>query len=109
VRGADWARQEQGPARQGPRPPAHQEAQGHHPQDAQRRGFQDLGHVRDEDPQALDCEFVFVLQQWFVCEKEGLGANEGFSVQDLNAPTEVVKQIIINIEAGVEVEVTIAA
>lgn len=33
-------------------------------------------------------------------------ANEGHS---LNAPTEVVKQIIINIEAGVEVEVTIAA
>ena len=29
--------------------------------------------------------------------------------QSLNAPTEVVKQIIINIEAGVEVEVTIAA
>ncbi|KAK1993414.1 40S ribosomal protein S20 [Colletotrichum falcatum] len=28
---------------------------------------------------------------------------------DLNAPTEIVKQIIINIEAGVEVEVTIAA
>lgn len=28
---------------------------------------------------------------------------------DLQAPTEVVKQIIINIEAGVEVEVTIAA
>lgn len=28
---------------------------------------------------------------------------------DLNAPTEVVKQIIINVEAGVEVEVTIAA
>ncbi|KAL9114112.1 MAG: hypothetical protein Q9227_001884 [Pyrenula ochraceoflavens] len=27
---------------------------------------------------------------------------------DLSAPTEVVKQIIINIEAGVEVEVTIA-
>lgn len=27
----------------------------------------------------------------------------------LNAPTEIVKQIIINIEAGVEVEVTIAA
>jgi len=27
----------------------------------------------------------------------------------LNAPTEVVKQIIVNIEAGVEVEVTIAA
>ncbi|KAI9868397.1 MAG: 40S ribosomal protein S20 [Trichoglossum hirsutum] len=27
---------------------------------------------------------------------------------DLNAPTEIVKQIIINIEAGVEVEVTIA-
>lgn len=30
-------------------------------------------------------------------------------VASLNAPTEVVKQIIINIEAGVEVEVTIAA
>lgn len=28
---------------------------------------------------------------------------------DLNAPTEVVKQIIVNIDAGVEVEVTIAA
>ncbi|KAK6950550.1 40S ribosomal protein S20 [Daldinia eschscholtzii] len=28
---------------------------------------------------------------------------------DLNAPTETVKQIIVNIEAGVEVEVTIAA
>jgi small subunit ribosomal protein S20e len=28
---------------------------------------------------------------------------------DLNAPTDVVKQIIVNIEAGVEVEVTIAA
>jgi small subunit ribosomal protein S20e len=28
---------------------------------------------------------------------------------DLTAPTEIVKQIIINIEAGVEVEVTIAA
>ena len=31
------------------------------------------------------------------------------SMGSLNAPTEVVKQIIINIEAGVEVEVTIAA
>jgi hypothetical protein len=30
-------------------------------------------------------------------------------VISLNAPTEVVKQIIVNIEAGVEVEVTIAA
>jgi small subunit ribosomal protein S20e len=30
-------------------------------------------------------------------------------IQSLNAPTEVVKQIIVNIEAGVEVEVTIAA
>ncbi len=28
---------------------------------------------------------------------------------DLSAPTEIVKQIIVNIEAGVEVEVTIAA
>jgi hypothetical protein len=27
---------------------------------------------------------------------------------DLQAPTEVVKQIVINIESGVEVEVTIA-
>ncbi|KAI9726868.1 MAG: 40S ribosomal protein S20 [Cirrosporium novae-zelandiae] len=34
---------------------------------------------------------------------------EGSKTWDiLNAPTEVVKQIIINIEAGVEVEVTIA-
>ena len=31
------------------------------------------------------------------------------ALDSLNAPTEVVKQIIINIEAGVEVEVTIAA
>jgi small subunit ribosomal protein S20e len=31
------------------------------------------------------------------------------TIKSLNAPTEVVKQIIINIEAGVEVEVTIAA
>lgn len=31
------------------------------------------------------------------------------SVSSLNAPTEVVKQIIVNIESGVEVEVTIAA
>jgi small subunit ribosomal protein S20e len=31
------------------------------------------------------------------------------TICSLNAPTEVVKQIIINIEAGVEVEVTIAA
>lgn len=30
-------------------------------------------------------------------------------INSLNAPTETVKQIIINIEAGVEVEVTIAA
>jgi small subunit ribosomal protein S20e len=30
-------------------------------------------------------------------------------MHSLNAPTEVVKAIIINIEAGVEVEVTIAA
>lgn len=29
--------------------------------------------------------------------------------RSLKAPTEIVKQIIINIEAGVEVEVTIAA
>ena len=36
--------------------------------------------------------------------KEGL-----LTGRSLNAPTEVVKQIIINIEAGVEVEVTIAA
>lgn len=33
----------------------------------------------------------------------------GLTRYSLNAPTEVVKQIIINIEAGVEVEVTIAA
>lgn len=37
--------------------------------------------------------------------------NEGglTSTNSLTAPTEVVKQIIVNIEAGVEVEVTIAA
>jgi hypothetical protein len=32
-----------------------------------------------------------------------------FNLYSLLAPTETVKQIIINIEAGVEVEVTIAA
>ena len=31
------------------------------------------------------------------------------SSSSLHAPTEVVKQIIVNIESGVEVEVTIAA
>lgn len=37
------------------------------------------------------------------------GEDEGADTSgSLNAPTEVVKQIIINIEAGVEVEVTIA-
>tara|TARA_R110002003_G_scaffold68_20_gene6230 strand:+ start:12085 stop:12213 length:129 start_codon:yes stop_codon:yes gene_type:complete len=36
-------------------------------------------------------------------------ANVVAGLIDLHAPTEVVKQIIINIEAGVEVEVTIAA
>ncbi|KAL5354019.1 40S ribosomal protein S20 [Pseudogymnoascus australis] len=36
-------------------------------------------------------------------------ASTSASSSNLNAPTEVVKQIIINIEAGVEVEVTIAA
>jgi len=39
-----------------------------------------------------------------VCQDESLILH-----RSLNAPTEVVKQIIINIEAGVEVEVTIAA
>lgn len=39
-------------------------------------------------------------------EIEEQSTNDFYS---LNAPTEVVKQIIINIEAGVEVEVTIAA
>lgn len=33
----------------------------------------------------------------------------GRAETSLNAPTEVVKQIIVNIESGVEVEVTIAA
>jgi len=37
------------------------------------------------------------------------GTNYWGGIYSLNAPTEVVKQIIINIEAGVEVEVTIAA
>jgi small subunit ribosomal protein S20e len=35
--------------------------------------------------------------------------NSSASFYSLLAPTETVKQIIINIEAGVEVEVTIAA
>ena len=38
-----------------------------------------------------------------------MGGSETNLRNSLNAPTEVVKQIIINIEAGVEVEVTIAA
>jgi hypothetical protein len=37
------------------------------------------------------------------------GASLTTLVCSLNAPTEIVKQIIVNIEAGVEVEVTIAA
>lgn len=37
------------------------------------------------------------------------GGTRANDMGSLNAPTEVVKQIIINIEAGVEVEVTIAA
>ena len=52
----------------------------------------------------------------FNCVKEHVKARSVFknrrkadSMSSLNAPTEVVKQIIINIEAGVEVEVTIAA
>lgn len=36
LRRAPRARQEQGPPRQGPRPPAHQVPQDHHPQDPQR-------------------------------------------------------------------------
>lgn len=43
-------------------------------------------------------------------EKFRIRWDGGLTVRvSLNAPTEVVKQIIINIEAGVEVEVTIAA
>jgi hypothetical protein len=37
-----------------------------------------------------------------------LWTNEFLGLVDLQAPTEVVKQIVINIESGVEVEVTIA-
>jgi hypothetical protein len=40
---------------------------------------------------------------------EALGKIDSDFLYSLAAPTEVVKQIIINIEAGVEVEVTIAA
>ena len=37
-----------------------------------------------------------------------LWTNVLLGLVDLQAPTEVVKQIVINIESGVEVEVTIA-
>ena len=37
-----------------------------------------------------------------------LQADALLGLVDLQAPTEVVKQIVINIESGVEVEVTIA-
>ena len=40
-------------------------------------------------------------------ERKNVFANK--PPRSLNAPTEIVKQIIVNIEAGVEVEVTIAA
>jgi hypothetical protein len=42
-------------------------------------------------------------------DKKNIQLTKTIGLIDLHAPTEVVKQIIINIEAGVEVEVTIAA
>ena len=59
-----------------------------------------MGYVRDEVGQVVGAEdFVQKLTECRIHKR----------LIDLNAPTEVVKQIIINIEAGVEVEVTIAA
>lgn len=73
----------------------------------------------------LHSEFLSSLWwgQWEEKREEAIGDTETRDVDSdgellicglsmtfsLNAPTEVVKQIIINIEAGVEVEVTIAA
>jgi len=52
VLGAPGAGQDEEPARQGPRASAHQDLAGDDAEDALRRGEQDMGHVRDEDPQA---------------------------------------------------------
>lgn len=79
---APRARQIQESSRQGPRAPAHPNPQGHNPENPCGEGSKtwDMYEMR--------------IHKRLI---------------DLNAPTEVVKQIIINIEAGVEVEVTIAA
>lgn len=79
-----------------------------------------MGHVRDADPQAahrvssfpsFSPPFSVFLPYRVVCAEKGIFADVARACvpPSLNAPTEVVKQIIINIEAGVEVEVTIAA
>ena len=59
----------------------------------------------------MRCAFTSVRIEWNGGWKwDETRANErDIGLIDLHAPTEVVKQIIINIEAGVEVEVTIAA
>lgn len=54
--------------------------------------------------------YSFIHSFGILGERGGFsGTNYWGGIYSLNAPTEVVKQIIINIEAGVEVEVTIAA
>ena len=57
-----------------------------------------------------DCLLMLSLQQASHRVRNYKTPSMGIlTTSSLNAPTEVVKQIIINIEAGVEVEVTIAA
>ena len=56
-----------------------------------------------------EVERDFVEKRSVVCEGREWRWNGADGYCSLNAPTEVVKQIIVNIEAGVEVEVTIAA
>ena len=54
VHRAARARKVQELARQGPRTPTNEDAQGHNQENAVWRGLQDLGHVRDADPQTTD-------------------------------------------------------
>ena len=66
-----------------------------------------MGFVRDEDPQEVDrVRRMILLKRFFFWLRIALTY---LTFNSLKSPTEVVKQIIINIEAGVEVEVTIAA
>ncbi|KAF4556323.1 40S ribosomal protein S20-like protein [Elsinoe fawcettii] len=57
----------------------------------------------------IDLAWGFIEDEAHGKERIGWQEERIADSNSLNAPTEVVKQIIINIEAGVEVEVTIAA